>query len=1216
MSMRRLTVSAGLGALALSLVPLDANAVPLGHWELVRHEVPPAIPVGGQVAVPVRIRNRSGLVWSETTRDRLAYHWLAADGTMVHRDGDRTHLPAALDPGEAVDLVLQVRAPPEPGRYFLQIEPVRENRRWWGMPYLGRDLLIPVEVTGGDLAWSLVRADPIPPLAAGTRTTVAVQLRNAGDTTWSTGSGDRLSHHFIDTDGRRSEGVRTRLPGPVAPGATVDLAAEILAPAEPGRYTLVWEPVREHVRWFGPPRGPSAARATDPTSPPVAPATDPHSPAVAPATDPTSPAPPAASTPPVAPATDPHSPAPDPTSPPVAPSAEFPLVVTPGAGQRITVDVPPLEVHARTFADVDLIVRNAGDALPEDHGLALSYHWRAPDGATLEHDGLRTPLPALAAGEETILTAQLRGPDGPGEAVLEWALVREHVGWYPLAEPVDTPIAVLPPLLAWSLDAAEWPWTLPVARADTMRVRLRNTGLETLSPETGDRIGYRWRDADDRRLADEGIRTPLPRPLDPGRSLAIDVRVAGPEHPGRYTLELGLVREHVAWVPPPKDGRPVSATIQVVRRSARHNLALLLAALVALAAARRRKLSPLALRCGPAGFTWAATFTQTLAFSDLSGTPLWAGGVAVSASVAALPALLVLLCPPLLGRVVALVIVTLTAALLLADLLYMQMLGSIVPLQALRGGHQVGDIGASIRAMLTPDHAWLLVAPLAALALAVAWPSRHVPKTSTRPALATLLVALTPAAFLLALAMAGPLGTRVFSEQHNVGRFGVVGAHLFDGLRTARDRLSRPSLSPEQRAEVFAWFAARPPPPSDAEAARARGMNLLLIQAEAMQGWVLGARVGEQEVTPFLNRLAPESLTYTQLFDETAQGMTSDAEYASLNSQLPLGQGAVAFLRADNNFSTLAHALRDAGYSTLSAHPFKKGFWNRAVVHPRYGFERSLFAEDLGPGPTVGWGLSDSAFFDRMLPELAALPQPWFTFLVTLSLHHPYDHFPDALKTLELGPLERTALGNYLHGMRYLDASLAHLFAELAARGLLDHTVVAIYGDHDSRLPHDAELLRLAGVAETPAASPALALQLDRIAAIVSLPGGQVHGEVAAVGGHVDLAPTLLHYLGVAPPRGFVGRPLLPAVADDGFAVFSDGSAIGPGRVFAAASRALGPGAHGPSEISHDGACFEHPSGRRLDRRACTDLSRRAHALLLISRTVTDHDLARPLARP
>ena len=1138
------------GALAatLMLVPGDANAVPqaargetrhrlLGHWELLHHDVPATLLPAARVDVPVRIRNRTGLVWSEETRDRLAYHWRYPDGTMAVQEGERTHLPAPLAPGEAVDLVLHVTAPSEPGRYYLQIEPVREQRRWWGMPYLGRGLIIPTLVTGGDLSWKVGQLDPLPPLPPDRRTTTPIRLTNTGDTTWSPSAGDHLSHHFLDADGRRSEGVRTRLPGPVAPGETIDLTAEILTPTTPGTYRLIWEPVREHVRWYGPPQSGT-------------------------------------------------------------PTAAFIVTAT---RERIVIDPPPLEIHAGTTSDVDIIVRNAGDDLT-DPTLALSYHWRAPDGAIAEFDGLRTPLPPLASGEETIVPARVLGPATPGPHTLEWALVREDSGWYPLAEPADTPVTVLPPLLAWSLAAADWPWTLATARSETVRLRVHNRGSDTLSPETGDRIGYRWLDASGQRLADEGVRTPLPHDLAPGASTSLDVRVAGPTTPGRYTLEFGLVREHVAWAPTPPDA---ARTVHVVRRSGQLQLLLLLATPLLIIRSRRR-LGPLLLRCGPAAFTGAATFVQTLAFADLAGVPLHAGGRALAASAAALPALLVLLAPRRLGPLLALLLALAGAALLLADLLYMQMLGSIVPLQALRGGHQVADIGPSIRAMLTPDLLWLLTAPLAALALAIAWPSRHVPKVSLRAPLLTLALLLTPLAFMLALAMAGPLGTRVFSEQQNAGRFGVLGAHVFDGLRTVRDRLARSALTPEQRTAVTDYFATRPPHATDPHAGVAHNQNLLLIQAEAMQGWVLGARVGDHEVTPFLNDLRRNSLSYTQLFDETAQGMTSDAEYAVLNSQLPLGQGAVAFLRADNNFLTLAHVLQETGYSTLSAHPFKKGFWNRSVVHPRYGFTDSRFAEELGPGPVIGWGLADDEFFARMVPELTRLPQPFFAFLVTLSLHHPYDHFPDDRKQLDLGTLEGSNLGNYLHGMNFLDRSLARLFADLAAAGLLEHTVVAIYGDHDSRLPLGPDLLRLAGVAESPAVAPALPLQLDRIAAIVALPGGQVRGEVSAVGGHIDLAPTLLHYLGVATPRSFAGRPLLPTDEEPGFAVFSDGSAIGLGRVFAAPSR----------EISHEGACFEHPGGARLERFACTDLSQRAHDLLLMSRTVTDHDLARTLAGP
>ena len=353
----------------LALAPTAANAVPLplGHWELLRRDVPATLLPGARIDVPVRIRNRSDREWSEATRDRLAYHWRYPDGTMAVQEGERTHLPAPLAPGESVDLVLHVTAPTEPGRYYLQIEPVREMRRWWGLPYLGRDLLIPVEVTGGDLSWSIGQVAQPPPIAPGRRTTIPIRLTNDGDTTWSPSAGDRLSHHILDPEGRRSEGVRTRLPGPVPPHTTVDLDAEILAPTTPGPHRVIWEPVREHVRWYGPPR--SGTPTTE-------------------------------------------------------------LLIT-DTREHIIIDPPPLTIHAQTIADIDVLVRNAGDDLPEDHGLLLSYHWRTPDGAILEFEGQRTPLPPLAPGEEALVPARLRGPERPGEHQLEWALVREDVGCRP-----------------------------------------------------------------------------------------------------------------------------------------------------------------------------------------------------------------------------------------------------------------------------------------------------------------------------------------------------------------------------------------------------------------------------------------------------------------------------------------------------------------------------------------------------------------------------------------------------------------------------------------------------------------------------------------------------------------------------------------------------------------------------------------------------------------
>ena len=53
---------------------------------------------------------------------------------------------------------------------------------------------------------------------------------------------------------------------------------------------------------------------------------------------------------------------------------------------------------------------------------------------------------------------------------------------------------------------------------------------------------------------------------------------------------------------------------------------------------------------------------------------------------------------------------------------------------------------------------------------------------------------------------------------------------------------------------------------------------------------------------------------------------------------------------------------------------------------------------------------------------------------------------------LKLGALEGTSFGNYLHTMRFFDQALEDFKAALARDGLLDDSVLVVFGDHDAGL--------------------------------------------------------------------------------------------------------------------------------------------------------------------
>jgi phosphoglycerol transferase MdoB-like AlkP superfamily enzyme len=196
-------------------------------------------------------------------------------------------------------------------------------------------------------------------------------------------------------------------------------------------------------------------------------------------------------------------------------------------------------------------------------------------------------------------------------------------------------------------------------------------------------------------------------------------------------------------------------------------------------------------------------------------------------------------------------------------------------------------------------------------------------------------------------------------------------------------------------------------------------------------------------------------------------------------------------------------------------------------MHASYGFQQSLFEPDFELTEQIGWGLNDRDFLQQMVPRLARLSRPFAAWLITLSLHHPFDDFPDNHKVLKLGSLEHSSFGNYLHTMHFFDQAFEEFKAALAKAGLLDKTLLVVFGDHDAGFPRDPSLAATIGIG-----TGDVAWELnDRIPLLVKVPGqtdGRLSGALSLAAGQTDFAPTLLALLGIDPaPLPYVGRNLL-----------------------------------------------------------------------------------------
>jgi hypothetical protein len=92
------------------------------------------------------------------------------------------------------------------------------------------------------------------------------------------------------------------------------------------------------------------------------------------------------------------------------------------------------------------------------------------------------------------------------------------------------------------------PWTLDEPRAGALgraHVAVENAGAASWGEDIV--ASYHWLDERGNAIVWDGLRTPLPEPVEPAVRVALELGVRAPMPPGRYRFALDLVAEHRAW---------------------------------------------------------------------------------------------------------------------------------------------------------------------------------------------------------------------------------------------------------------------------------------------------------------------------------------------------------------------------------------------------------------------------------------------------------------------------------------------------------------------------------------------------------------------------------------------------------------------------------------------------------------------------------------------
>jgi phosphoglycerol transferase MdoB-like AlkP superfamily enzyme len=301
-----------------------------------------------------------------------------------------------------------------------------------------------------------------------------------------------------------------------------------------------------------------------------------------------------------------------------------------------------------------------------------------------------------------------------------------------------------------------------------------------------------------------------------------------------------------------------------------------------------------------------------------------------------------------------------------------------------------------------------------------------------------------------------------------------------------------------------------------------RPLNVILIVLESV-----GARwtslYGPYATTPSLVAESKNSLVFDNFYAHIGRSSNSLASmllstYPKLNFRDITGE------YPNLGGTALPSIFRSRGYRTAFVTPSDLSWagWSN-FLHGR-GFDVIEDFHQLScTAPLSSWGVEDRCMVEHIIDSITRAPrQPFFVMGWTEQTHHPYEPTPDVPMldlVLEHGP-DDYDLNRYLNVLRETDRHLGRLFDALRRAHLDEDTMVVLVGDHGQAfgVPHAGNYAQGRTVYEEDVHVP-LMFWNPRLKAAGT--------RSSALGGHVDLAPTIAALAGLDSAPDWQGRSLL-----------------------------------------------------------------------------------------
>ena len=314
-----------------------------------------------------------------------------------------------------------------------------------------------------------------------------------------------------------------------------------------------------------------------------------------------------------------------------------------------------------------------------------------------------------------------------------------------------------------------------------------------------------------------------------------------------------------------------------------------------------------------------------------------------------------------------------------------------------------------------------------------------------------------------------------WNREYVVMKFGIYVYQSNDLIASLKPQIS-PLFGYDTAAKEFReYYEEYPQDSEDNEYTDIlKGKNIIVIHAESFQNFVMDTEINGVELAPNMKKLASEGIYFSNFYSQESVGTSSDSEFTYSTSLLPASSGTVFVSYWDRYYPSIQKYLSNDGYYVFSMHANKGNMWNREVMHKQLGYDRFYnYTKDYDIDETIGLGLSDKSFFRQSVQKIKKINKKYdkyYGLLIMLTNHTPFEGLEDTTdldltytyKTTdpETGEetevvnnyLKDTTLGKYFTTVHYADQAIGELVDNLDKEGLLDDTVLVIYGDHDAKI--------------------------------------------------------------------------------------------------------------------------------------------------------------------